>query len=267
MKELNSSKVLKTKTSKVYKNKKLNNANFGDFNLTDYQVFLHLISKIGGIDENGKYLQPEQLQRNHTLTAKEFSEMFNTDLSNCYSFLHKACKKLMKTSITIEKHEPKEIREINVCSQAIYQEDHGFIEIEFTDRIMPYLAQVKERFVLYNLKEISNFASLYTTRLYELIQEFKETGWVIKSIEQLRELFAVGNTSQRYNDFKRITFAHACKEINDQYDMDLRFEEIKEGRKVAAVKFFFKKTTVIQRTDQNGNVHNTYVKPKRKSTS
>ena len=52
---------------------------------------------------------------------------------------------------------------------------------------MPYLAQVKEKFVLYNLKEIANFGSLYTTRLYELIQEFKETGWRLKSVDQLLE--------------------------------------------------------------------------------
>ena len=49
-------KVLKSKTAKIYKNKKLNNANFGNFTHTDYQVFLHLVTKIGGVDEFGKYL-------------------------------------------------------------------------------------------------------------------------------------------------------------------------------------------------------------------
>jgi hypothetical protein len=46
MSSKNLPKVLKSKTPKVYKDKKLNNANFGDFNHSDYQVFLHLISKI-----------------------------------------------------------------------------------------------------------------------------------------------------------------------------------------------------------------------------
>ena len=45
--------VLKSKTPKTYKNKKLNNANFGNFTHNDYQVFLHLVSKIGGVDEEG----------------------------------------------------------------------------------------------------------------------------------------------------------------------------------------------------------------------
>jgi plasmid replication initiation protein len=146
---------------------------------------------------------------------------------------------------------------------AEYNKNDGFITIQFTDSIMPYLAQVREKFVLYNLKEISNFGSLYTTRLYELIQEFKETGWMLKSLDQLRETFAVGDKFKLYGHFKAKTFAHACQEINDNYNIHLRFEELKEGRKVVAVKFFFKPTIVTQVTNQKtGKTTNIYSKPK-----
>jgi plasmid replication initiation protein len=117
--------------------------------------------------------------------------------------------------------------------------------------------------VLYNLKEVANFGSLYTTRLYELIQEFKETGWLLKSVEQLRDIFAIGHKFKTYNNFKQKTFAHACKEINDNYDIDLRFEEEKKGRKVVGVKFFFKKTLVHKVTNQKTGISkNVYQKPK-----
>jgi len=265
MQKANLPKILKSNTSKVYKNKKLNTANFGNFTLNDYQVFLYLVSKIGGIDKLGKYLQPEQLQREYVLTAKEFNDVFEVDIHTCYGILKKAVDKLMKTDIKVEKIELKEIWRINICSMAKYNKGDGYISIKFTDDIMPYLAQVTKKFVLYNLKEISNFGSLYTTRLYELIQEFKETGWVLKSIDQLREIFAIDNNKFKlYGHFKAKTFAHACEEINNNYDMDLKFEEIKEGRKVVAIKFFFKQTVISQRTDQAGNIHNTYIKPEKK---
>ena len=255
--------VFNSKTPKLYKNKKLNNANFGNFTLNDYQVFLHLVSKIGGVDEFGKYLQPEQLQREHLLTAKEFSDIFEVDIHTCYGILKKALDKLMKTDIKVERIELKEVWRINICSMAKYNKGDGYILIKFTDDIMPYLSQVTKKFVLYNLKEISNFGSLYTTRLYELIQDFKETGWMLKSISQLREAFAVGDKFKAYRDFKIKTFAHACQEINDNYDIGLRFEEQKEGRKVVAVKFFFKQTIVTQVTNQKtGKTTNIYSKPK-----
>ena len=255
-------RVLKSKTPKSYKNKKLNNANFGNFTHNDYQVFLHLVSKIGGVDEFGKYLQPEQLQREHVLTAKEFSEVFNTDIDNSYRYLAKAINKLMKTDIKIERPENQSIVMINVCSKAEYIKREGYVTIKFTDDIMPYLSQVRKKFVLYNLKEIANFGSLYTTRLYELIQEFKETGYMIKSVDKLREIFAVGNSFKRYNDFKRFTFDHACKEINDHYKMNLGYEELKEKRKVVAIKFVFKKTRVHKVVNQKTGIEkNLYMKP------
>jgi plasmid replication initiation protein len=148
MKASISSKVLTSKTPKIYKNKKLNNANFSDFNLNDYQVFLHLISKLGGVDEYGKYLQPELLDRQHKLTAKEFHEVFNVDLPTCYGILKKAVDKLMKTDIRVEQPELDGTWRINICSMAEYKPKEGYIIIEFTDRIMPYLAQVKQKYYI-----------------------------------------------------------------------------------------------------------------------
>lgn len=259
----NSSSILKSKTPKVYKDNKLNQANFGNFTHNDYQVFLHLVSKIGGVDKEGRYLQPEQLQREHVLTAKEFSEVFETDIDNSYRYLKKAINKLMKTDIKVERPENNSIVRINVCSQAEYKKREGAIIIEFTDRIMPYLSQVRQKFVLYNLKEIANFNSIYTTHLYELIQQFKDTGYLIRSVEQLREIFAVGTKFKAYKDLKRRTFDHACKEINNNYEMNLGYEEIKEGRKIVAVKFVFKKTKIHKVTNQRTGIEkNLYIKPK-----
>ena len=233
-------KLHKTKTPKVYKNKKLNNANFGKYNLNDYQVFLHLVSKLGKVDVNGTYKQIADLEREHLLTAKEFSEVFDVDLDSCYRVLKNAGKKLMESSITLEEPELFRTQQINICSKVTYLHKEGSIKVKFTDDIMPYLAQVKQKFVLYNLKEVANFGSLYSTRLYELIQEFKDTGYIIKSVTQLREVFAVGKKFPDYNNFKRYTFAHAVDEINSQYPtMKLRFEEFKEGRKVVAIRFEF----------------------------
>jgi len=66
-----------------------------------------------------------------------------------------------------------------------------------------------------------------------------------------------------YGNFKAKILNHACQEINNNYDMGLRFEELKEGRKVVAVKFFFKQTIVTQVTNhKTGKTTNIYSKPK-----
>jgi plasmid replication initiation protein len=258
-------KLQKSKTPKVYKNKKLNNANFGTYNLNDYQVFLQLVTKLGKVDELGTYKQPQTLERKHILTAKEFSQAFNVDINTTYRVLKTAGKKLARTAITLEKPDLFVTQEIPICSFAEYNNKEGSLTIEFNEHIMPYLAQVKQKFVLYNLKEIANFGSLYSTRLYELIQEFKDTGYIIKSVVQLREIFAVGKKFPDYNNFKRKTFAHAVDEINTQYEMNLSFTELKEGRRVVSIRFEFTPSHKAQgynpATKQMVNVT---VKPKRK---
>ena len=89
---------------------------------------------------------------------------------------------------------------------------------------------------------------------------------MIKSVDKLRDIFAVGDTFKRYNDLKRYTFDHACKEINANYEMNLKYEEIKEGRKVVAVKFVFKKTKIHKVTNQRTGIEkNLYVKPKKQT--
>lgn len=257
--------VLTSKTPKVYKNKKLNNANFADFTQNDYQIFLFLISKLGKVDEQGKYLQPAQLQREHTLTALEFSTFFNTDLDNSYKIIRRACLKLMKTDIKINDTDLRREVRVNVCSKSEYLPNEGKIFIKFTDDIMPYLAQVKQKFVLYNLKEIARFSSLYTTRLYELVQEFKDTGYIRKSVDDLRELFAVGNTLPFYANFKVKTLTRACNEINEKTAYNISFTEIKTGRKVTAIEFHFKQTIVEKRYSGDGTQKNTYIKPEHKN--
>jgi plasmid replication initiation protein len=259
-------KLHKSKTPKVYKNKKLNSANFGTYNLNDYQVFLQLISKIGGVDVAGTFLQPTQLNREHTLTAKEFATQFNLELGGVYTTLKKVAKKLTETSITLEKPELFETWHISLCSQSKYNHKEGSLTVKFTEEIMPYLAQVKQKFVLYNLKEVANFGSIYSTRLYELIQEFKDTGWLVKSVIQLREIFAIGKKFPLYGNFKAKTFGHAVDEINLQYEIDLKFKEIKEGRKVVAIHFEFQPTFIRKGINpQTGKEHNIYIKPKRKN--
>jgi plasmid replication initiation protein len=240
-------KVYKRKVPKVYKNKKLNNANFGTYNLNDYQGFLLLVSKLGKTNADGTYKQDEVLERTITITAKEFSEVYGVEVDGAYTTLKRIAKKLTETSITLEKPELFETWHIALCAEAKYNHKEGSMTAEFTPNIMPYLKQVKQKFVLYNLKEVANFGSLYSTRLYELLQEFKDTGWLVKSVKQLREVFAVGKKYSAYKDFKLKTFAHAVNEINVQYPtMKLRFEEIKEGRKVVSIDFRFTPSTIVE---------------------
>jgi plasmid replication initiation protein len=244
-------KVLKSKTKKVYKSNKLNKANFAEFNLNDYRVYLNAIALIGGVTKQGKYLQPEDLPREYRLSAIDFSNQFNIDIKNSYRILKQATKKLMKTDITIEKPELFQTWQINVCERAVYNEKEGTIDILFTGSIMEYLKQKTKNFTLYNLKEVADLTSIYAVRLYELIQQFNTTsGVLIHTIEQWREMLGVQATEYpRYPNLKAKVFTQALEEINLKTGYHLKMTEEKEGRKVVRVRFDFTPDTVHSGVD------------------
>ena len=87
--------IPQTKT-KVYKSKKLNQAGLGNLNLSDYQIFLQLISQIRNVDAVGNHLAVDQLQRTYTLTAKDYANQFNVDIKNAYVMLKKSVRGAMR---------------------------------------------------------------------------------------------------------------------------------------------------------------------------
>ena len=81
---------------------------------------------------------------------------------------------------------------------------------------------------------------------------------MVKSIDQLRKVLGVNEDSLKtYNNFKRKAIIHACNEINGKYNFNLQFEEIKEGRRVIAIKFTFEPIAII-------DVKNEYTRKTRK---
>lgn len=261
-------KVLKSKTRKVYKSNKLNKAGFAGYNLNDYRVYLNAIALIGGVTEQGKYIQSESPCRTYVLTAKEFSEQFNIELKHSYIILKNAIDKLRKTDIKIEKPDMFTTTYINVCEMVEYNHKEGSITIEFTQRIMEYLKQRTKNFTLYNLKEVSELNSLYAVRLYELIQQFNTTtGLIIHTLEQWREIFGIIPEQYKlYGHLKDKVFNQALEEINSKTGYKLVMTEEKEGNKVVRVRFDFEPdivhTGVDKRTGKLTTRHKRKSKPK-----
>jgi plasmid replication initiation protein len=266
------SKVLKTKTKKVYKSNKLNTANFANFNLNDYRVYLNAIALIGGVTEQGKYFQTTELPREYRLSALEFSKQFNIAPNNAYKILKQATDKLMKTDIRIENE--RKITRINICEKAEYNEKGGTIDILFTGSIMEHLKQKIKKdgtsaipFTLYNLKEIADLTSIYAVRLYEYMQQWNTTtGMLVHTIAQWRDMLGVQPEQYKlYANLKDKVFTQALEEINLKTGYKLVMAEIKEGRKVVRVQFDFTPDMVYSGTDpRTGNKVDRHVKPKAK---
>ncbi|MDE9475597.1 replication initiation protein, partial [Xenorhabdus bovienii] len=79
-----------------------------------------------------------------------------------------------RTILITRKDEKREIRWIQ--EKAKYFSGEGTSEIVFADSIMPYLTQLKGQFTKIAIKNVAALKRTYSIRIYELLQQFKQTG-------------------------------------------------------------------------------------------
>lgn len=68
---------------------------------------------------------------------------------------------------------------------------------------MPYLLELKERFVQYNLGYILPLSSNYSIRLYQLLKEYEKLTRRTFTVKELQDLLQVPPSLKRYDNFKR----------------------------------------------------------------
>ncbi len=123
-----------------------------------------------------------------------------------------------------------------------YAEGMGYVKLYFTSRIAPHLLQLKGKFTSYKLAQANALRSIYSWRLLELLSQFKSTGW--RQIPIAEFCHAMEATEKQRNDFaaiRRKIIEPAVKELIEKDGWLIEWQPIKEGRKVAAIRFEFRR--------------------------
>ena len=192
------------------------------------KILLMLISKI----------QPDDIDfKPYRIRAKDFQETAELKSTQIYGKLKKATEGLLSKVFFIKK--PKGVLQITILSSAEYFEGRGLMELCFDPKLRPYLLQLKQQFTIMPLRQVLNLRSVYAIRIYEMLQQFKSTGFFVTKVDDLKYKLNLENKYRSYNLFKRNVILQAQKELNNT-DMAFTFKEIKEGRKIARIEFRLK---------------------------
>lgn len=136
------------------------------------------------------------------------------------------------------------------CQAAGYNEERGMIAVQFSSRVIPFLKEVRERFIQYDLEEITGFRSVYTQPLYArlmLHMRNKDNGGIKQRWSETIPLDELRPTldAEKYTafgQFKLRVLNVAVQQINDS--VFTRFnvkwavdEDSKIGKRVTAIRF------------------------------
>ena len=234
-----------------YKDKKINRKNVKNdlivqhndligaryrLNLQEKRVILWLLTQIKPDDEDFKL---------HKLKIAEFAKILNLKISGQYAELQEVTLNLMKKVLKIHRVETKSILQIAWLSYAEYYLTKGYVELRFDPALKPYLLQLKSHFTKLTLSDLMQLNSIYSVRFYELLKQYELIGQREISVKDFRTYCGIEDCEyKKYNDFKKNVLERAKKEINEKTDLKIDYAEIKESRKIVAIKWTIKKRNI-----------------------
>ena len=186
----------------------------------------------------------EKMPTEITIRAKDYALQWNIDETNAYRQLKEARSTLFERKIVLRRGERG--RDIRWIYDAEYADGEGYIKISFSPTVAPYLTELKKHFTSYRLAEIKKFRSSHAIRLYELLMQYRKSGWWSENLIRLKEMLGVDDKYPRWAEFRRRVLDPAVREINQSTNYVVDFNIKKRGRKVSGVVFTF---ALTDRTD------------------
>jgi len=212
--------------------------------LAEKRIIGAAVSKL----DSRKVLQPGEVPTTR-ITAAEYAEAFDVDAATAYEQLKDAAKQLYNRSITFYEAahrrkgkalEPTKVQ-MRWVGQVHYQKGEGWVELYWWPKLLPHLTGLRRQFTSYQLQQATALRSAYSWRLLELLMRFESTGWAEYSIEDFKASMDAPPSLSDFAQIKRRIIEPAVKELTDKDGWLIQWRPVKAGRKVAAVRFEFRR--------------------------
>lgn len=211
-------------------------------NEVEQQLVLLAIVKAREFCDSVEQLRGKKL----SIHASDYMQTFNTTKDLAYKNLKKAVFGLYEAEWgyrysnsrgSIVTHRER------FTQNAIYIDSEAIVEFVFADAVIPMLVQLEKDFTSYEIKQVSDLSSRYAMRIYEMIMRHfdkkKGSGWLELSLDELKfRLGILPNEYPRMGNFKARVLDVAITQINERTDLNVTYEQQKQGRNITG--FLFK---------------------------
>jgi len=188
----------------------------------------------------------DEVLKEYEIKVSELEQKLQTEQNT--TRLKQFAKKLMSKPLEVATEDGWIV--FNWFSKIQYIDKEAKFKVRMEEDLKPYLLQLKERFVAYNLKYILPLTSTYSVRIYQLLKEYEKLTKRFFTVEELQDILQVPKSYRTYADFKRKVLKVAGKELLEHTDIYFTLEEEKEGRKVSRLIFRIHKNTHKQEAKQ-----------------
>jgi plasmid replication initiation protein len=199
-----------------------------------------ILMAIDSARESGKGITADSLL---TVRADEYAAMFELDPKSTYKQLKTAVETIYNRSVRLHDKHPEtgedRVWDVRWVSAVAYVAGSGLVQIQFGAAIVPYITRLEGEFTSYKIKSVAQMTSTYGIRLYELLMQWGDVGRREIKLDEFKQMLQVEGQYPALKDFKKYVLDLAVSQVNDFSDLDVRYENVKLGRKVTGFLFFF----------------------------
>lgn len=173
--------------------------------------------------------------KEYSFPVSRFAEFFNITDKNVNKEYERIATGIMSKPFTVENDREK----FTACwlAEAAYDKKTKEMRFRFTPRLKPYLIRLKKYYTRYRMINLINLENCHSEAMYELLKQFETIGQRRIYLDDLRNMLGLGKKYPLYSNLRAKVLEPTVKEINEFTDIAVSYEEIKEGRKIAALHF------------------------------
>ena len=173
--------------------------------------------------------------------ATAYRDQYKTDKSEAYKQLADATKQLFNRQFSyLDKYKGEDcITVARWVNRASYLNDNGTVVLYLSSEVISMISRLEANFTQYLLEQVSDFKSKHSIRLYELLIKYRDVGNSKKfDIKELRSKLGLeDNEYSTMSNFKSRVLDVAIKEIGDKTDIQIKYDQFKEGRAISHILF------------------------------
>lgn len=193
------------------------------------------------------------------IDALRYADVFGTTRQNAYMRMKEAEETLFNRRFSFFDEDGKLVKS-RWISQVKYLDNEGAIEIVFTPAVVQGISRingVKEFFTQYLLSQTAQLKSVYSSRLYELLIQWRSTGKTpIINLEDFRAQLGIEEDQYKLmSDFKKRVLDLAINDINEKTDIKATYQQHKKGRSISGFSFTFKQKKSLVKPTKNAEIN------------
>ena len=211
------------------------------FDLWEMRVFAKMLMSIRSEDKD--------LHR-YNIHINEIIKDFNLhDKGDNYAAIKEAANKLLSKVIEIEKVTTEGVKWFRAplligVEGFNDRRDGNYISVQFHPDLKPFLLELKERYLTYDIRNLWGLSSVYSVRMYELLKQYEKIGKRHFAVDDLRLILGILPEEYKlYGHFKSKIVLKAQSDLNESTDISFDFVEQKQGKRVVGITFQIRKNS------------------------